>query len=301
MKEISFVVDFDEKVSRIDSYLAQKTNFSRSSIVKFIQNDGVFVNGGRINKRYIPRVGDKIVVLPPVCSAENIVVKEIPIDIVYEDNFLIVVNKQKGIVTHPAIGHYDDTLVSALMFYTKNLSDLNGEFRPGIVHRLDKDTSGLLVVAKNNFAHENLAKQIKNKTAKRIYLGIVHGIFKNFSGVVDLPIGRNIHNRKKMAVTDKNSKSATTHYEVLKSFKKYSLVKFSLETGRTHQIRVHLSKIGHPLAGDTLYGGKNDPEFLCGQCLHAYKMEFDHPYSGKKMSFFTPLPDYFKKFLCQIF
>lgn len=297
---MQFTVNSLDNIERIDLYLSARFfDLSRSSIVKLIESGKILVNGNKVLKKYVPVLGDIIQINldNDECNEDNIKPENIPIDIIYEDNYLMVINKPKGMVVHPAPGHFSGTLVNALMFYTSNLSDINSKIRPGIVHRIDKDTSGLLLIAKNNFVHENLSNQIKNKTAKREYLGIVHGTFTIKCGKIDLPIGRDPKNRKKMAVTDKNSKNAVTHYEVLESIKNYSYLKFSLETGRTHQIRVHMSKLGHPLAGDITYGARNDPKFLNGQCLHARKIQFVHPISNKTMEFISDLPDEFLKFI----
>ena len=299
---MEFVVNSNDNLKRIDSYLSARFfDVSRSSFVKLIESGKVLVNNNRVQKQYIPNPGDvvRIVFENFDLNEDNIIPRDIPIDIIYEDDYIIVVNKQKGMVVHPAAGHLDDTLVNALKFHTSDLSDINSKIRPGIVHRLDKDTSGVLLVAKNNFVHEHLANQIKNKSAKRQYIGIVHGILKCEKGKIDLPIGRDQKNRKKMSVTEKNSKNAVTNYEVIKTSKKYSFVKFLLETGRTHQIRVHLSKIGHPLAGDVLYGAAYDPR-LRGQCLHAQKIGFIHPILDKYMEFYSDPPDEFLNFLKQI-
>jgi len=303
-KEIlEFVIGSYDKIMRIDSCISKKFSFlSRSFVVKMLNSGNILVNNNHVKKDYMPKIGDKIFINIKIIQENNLNFENpksvnIPIEIIFEDEFLIVVNKPKGMVVHPAPGHYDDTLVNALLYRESRLSNINGNFRPGIVHRLDKDTSGLLLVAKNNFVHENLANQIKNKTAKREYLGIIHGSFKFLSGIINLPIGRDKKNRKKMAVTDLNSRSAVTHYKILKIFNKYSFVKFFLETGRTHQIRVHSSYMGHPLAGDLIYGAKNDPEFLNGQCLHAARIEFEHPVTHKSMEFLSDLPEYFRKFL----
>ena len=296
------VVSSLDKIMRLDLFVSRRTSFlSRSLTAKMLNSGDILVNDRREKKDYIPKIGDEICInlmRNNDLNSNKIEAVNIPIDVVFEDEFLMVINKPKGMVVHPAAGHYNDTLVNALLYRKSALSNINGSFRPGIVHRLDKDTSGLLLVAKNNFVHENLANQIKNKTAKREYLGIVHGSFKFLSGTIDLPIGRDKKDRKKMAVTDLNSRSAVTHYKTLKVFKKYSFVKFFLETGRTHQIRVHSSYMGHPLAGDIVYGAKNDPEFLNGQCLHAAKIVFEHPITHKNMEFLSNLPEYFRFFLC---
>lgn len=263
--------------------------------------DGVFVNGKKVIKKYLPKVGDTIFVDTNYDTCDdNPIAQNIPLDITYEDKYLIVVNKPKGMVTHPAPGNHENTLVNALLYHTNSLSDLNSKVRPGIVHRLDKDTSGLMIVAKNNFVHEKLSNQIRFHKVRREYVGIVHGHLKNHKGRIDLPVGRNPKDRKKMAVVYKNSKHAITNYEVISEFEKYSYIKFVLETGRTHQIRVHMSHKGHPILGDLTYGGKKDYDFLNGQCLHSLKIEFNHPIYNKIMSFTSDLPDYFQKILSTI-
>ena len=299
MKSLDFVVSDSESNVRLDVCISKKFScLSRSFVTKFIESGHVLVNNKLANKKYITKPGDCVIFsFYENRSGEDLVARDLPLRKVYEDEYLMVVDKIKGMVTHPAPGHYDDTLVNALMFYTSELSDFNSKFRAGIVHRLDKDTSGLLLIAKNNFVHEGLAFQIKNRSVKREYVGIVHGNVKFLSGKIDLPIGRDPKNRKKMAVTSKNSKNAVTYYKVIKFYEKYSYVKFSLETGRTHQIRVHMSHMGYPLAGDYLYGAKNDPDFLCGQCLHAMKIKFKHPVTGEMLEFSSELPEYFKKFV----
>ena len=303
---LELIVNSSDEITRLDLYISKNISvLSRSSVVKMLNSGDILVNNKKnLKKDYIPKVGDKIIInLINInnninnINIDKIEAVNIPIDIVFEDEFLIVINKPKGMVTHPAPGHYKDTLVNALLYYTSSLSNINGNFRPGIVHRLDKDTSGLIIIAKNNFVHENLANQIKNKTAKREYLGIIHGSFDFLSGVINLPIGRDKKNRKKMAVTNLNSRNAVTYYKILKIFEKYSLVKFVLGTGRTHQIRVHSSYMKHPLAGDLLYGARNDPEFLKGQCLHAVKIKFEHPVTHENMKFVSNLPEYFQNFL----
>lgn len=284
---------------RIDKFLADsEPDISRSSIVNLIDTGNILVNEKQINKKYKLSVGDiiKIEIPDPVpyeAKAENI-----PLDIVYEDDDLLVVNKPKGMVVHPAPGNYEGTLVNALLFHCKNsLSGINGVMRPGIVHRIDKDTSGLLIVAKNDFSHTILAEQIKEHSFTREYEAVVFGNLKEENGTVDAPIGRNQNDRKKMCITSKNSKNAVTHYSVIHRYKGYTHIKCVLETGRTHQIRVHMASLGHPVAGDLVYGVKNERVEFTGQCLHARKIGFIHPRSGKYLEFTSDLPEYFEKFL----
>lgn len=284
---------------RIDKFLADSVpDISRSSIVNLIDTGNILVNEKQINKKYKLSVGDiiKIEIPEPVpyeAKAENIA-----LDIIYEDDDLLVVNKPKGMVVHPAPGNYEGTLVNALLFHCKDsLSGINGVMRPGIVHRIDKDTSGLLIVAKNDFSHTILARQIKEHSFTREYEAVVFGNLKEENGTVDAPIGRNPIDRKKMCITTKNSKNAVTHYSVICRYKGYTHIKCILETGRTHQIRVHMASLGHPVAGDLVYGVKNEKTDFTGQCLHARKIGFIHPRTGEYMEFTSDLPDYFKKFL----
>lgn len=284
---------------RIDKFLADSVpDISRSSIVNLIDTGNILVNEKQINKKYKLSVGDiiKIEIPEPVpyeAKAENIA-----LDIIYEDDDLLVVNKPKGMVVHPAPGNYEGTLVNALLFHCKDsLSGINGVMRPGIVHRIDKDTSGLLIVAKNDFSHTILAKQIKEHSFTREYEAVVFGNLKEENGTVDAPIGRNPVDRKKMCITTKNSKNAVTYYSVICRYKGYTHIKCILETGRTHQIRVHMASLGHPVAGDLVYGIKNEKVDFTGQCLHARKIGFIHPRTGEYMEFTSDLPDYFKKFL----
>lgn len=299
-----FVIHVTENdvIERLDLFLSRKLHsYSRSYIVNLILHRNILVNGEKVVKKYLPKVGDAIFVDTDYDTCDdNPIAQNIPLNITYEDKYLIVVNKPKGMVTHPAPGNYENTLVNALLYHTNSLSDLNSKVRPGIVHRLDKDTSGLMIVAKNNFVHEKLSNQIRFHKVRREYVGILHGHFKNQKGRIDLPIGRNPKDRKKMAVVYKNSKHAITNYEVIREFEKYSYIKFVLETGRTHQIRVHMSHKGHPILGDLTYGGRNDYDFLSGQCLHSLKIEFNHPIYNKVMSFTSDLPDYFQKILSKI-
>lgn len=274
---------------------------SRSAAQKLIDDGNVSVNSLTITKNYKVKEGDKITVIIPKPKDLEVKAENIPLDIRYEDDDLLVVNKPKGMVVHPAAGNYDGTLVNALLYHCKDsLSGINGVIRPGIVHRIDKDTSGLLIVAKNDFAHISLAEQIKAHSFTREYQSVVYGKFKNTEGTVDAPIGRHSVDRKKMAVTPKNSKNAVTHYEVIEEYDGFTHLKLKLETGRTHQIRVHMSYIGHPVAGDPVYGPKKVIEYLGGQCLHAGLIGFKHPRSGEYIEISAELPEYFTDFLRRI-
>ncbi len=299
MDNYSFVIDDQSLGIRIDKYLSDNiSDMTRSSIVNLIVDGGVTVNNKSINKNYKLRAGDTIEVNVPKPVEYEAEAENIPLDIVYEDDDLIVVNKPKGMVVHPAAGNYTGTLVNALLYHCKdNLSGINGVLRPGIVHRIDKDTSGLLLVAKNDKAHNSLAAQIKEHSLTREYEAIVFGNLKNDTGVIDAPIGRHHTDRKRMAVTDRNSKNAVTHYEVIERLKGYTYVRFKLETGRTHQIRVHSAFIGHPVSGDKVYGVKNEKTSLDSQCLHARKIGFIHPSTGEYMEFTSELPEYFASYL----
>ena len=289
---MSFYIEVKEsdEIERLDLFLSRKiSSFSRSLISEMISREQILVNDSKVNKKYLPKVGDIVFIgNENIQNDFSLVAQNIPLDIVYEDKYLLVINKQEGLVTHPAPGHHDNTLVNALLYYTNNLSNLN-KFRPGIVHRLDKDTSGLMLVAKNNFIHEQLSNQIKDHKVKREYVGIIHGHLKNPKGTIDLPIGRDPKNRKRMSVIYKNSKNAITHYETIKTSGKYSYMKFNLETGRTHQIRVHMAYYGCPLVGDLLYGAKKNAN-INGQCLHSRRIEFIHPIFNCAYSFRAPMP-----------
>lgn len=284
---------------RIDKYLTESlSGFTRSALAKLIEDENVLVNGKAVSKNYKLRLNDNITVFVPDAVPLETEPENIPIDIIYEDDDLLVVNKPKGMVVHPAAGNYNGTLVNALLYHCKDsLSGINGVIRPGIVHRIDKDTSGLLIVAKNDTAHLDLAQQIKEHSFHRAYQAVAYGNFKDDSGTVHQPIGRSPKDRKKMAVTDKNSKDAITHYEVLKRYGNFTHIRCVLETGRTHQIRVHMSYIGHPLAGDSVYGPKKIITSLNGQCLHAGEIGFVHPRTKEYIEFKSPLPDYFIKFI----
>ena len=288
----------DNENLRIDKYISNLySEYTRNNIQNLIDNGGVTVNLKTVKSNYKVRMGDEITVEIPEPKELDIKAENIPLDIVYEDSDILVINKPKGMVVHPACGNYEGTLVNALLGYCKDsLSEINGIIRPGIVHRIDKDTSGLLLVAKNNRAHLSLAEQIKEHSAKREYLALVIGEVKE-DGTVNLPIGRCEKDRKKMAVTYKNSKEAVTHYFVKERYEGYTLLECKLETGRTHQIRVHLSHIGKPILGDNVYGPKKQKIIINGQMLHAHRIEFTHPTSGKAMSFTAPLPKYFLEIL----
>lgn len=277
---------------RLDVIFAERAGLTRSASQKLIEDGSVLVNGTPVSKNYRFRAGDSAeFVLPEPVPLEN-EPEDIPLDIVYEDSELLVVNKPKGMVVHPAAGNRDGTLVNALLFHCgSSLSGINGVIRPGIVHRIDKDTSGLLVVAKNDEAHLSLAKQISSHSFERIYEAVVCGRLKEAEGMIDKPIGRNPVDRKKMAVV-KGGKYAVTHYKVIKQYKGFCHAAFKLETGRTHQIRVHLASIGHPIAGDKTYGASDDLG-LDGQCLHAKTISFKHPKTGELMRFDSGLPEYF--------
>lgn len=294
----NITVQKDTKV-RIDKFLAEEIgDITRSAVQKLIENDNVYVNEKIISSNYKVKLGDQIKVTIPEPALIRAIPQDIPLEIAYEDDDLLVVNKQKGMVVHPAAGNYEGTLVNALLYYCKgSLSGINGEIRPGIVHRIDKDTSGLLIVAKNDFAHKNLAEQIKVHSFRREYEAVVYGGFKNDEGTINAPIGRSKFDRKKMAVTDKNSKPAITHYKVITRYKDFTHLRLRLETGRTHQIRVHMSYIGHPLAGDLVYAPKKPDLGLGGQCLHAKLIGFNHPRDGRYIEIESQLPYYFKNFL----
>ena len=285
-----FVIQ-DEK-GRIDKVLTTKiSSLSRSRIQELVQDRNILVNGKKVKTSYKVQKNDLISVNVPKLKPLAVIPEDIPLDIIYEDQDVIVVNKPQGMVVHPAAGHPDHTLVNALLFHTKNLAESPEGFRPGIVHRIDKDTSGLLMVAKNAFARESLEKQLAQKTNKRLYLAIVHGNFSEKSGTIEAPIGRDHYNRKKMAVVE-NGKNAVTHFTVLEQFQKFSLIRCQLETGRTHQIRVHLAYIGHPVAGDPLYGPHHTLKGN-GQFLHAQVLGFKQPHSGKWLEFEAQPPQIF--------
>jgi len=291
-----FWVDEELEGERLDAYLADQVEELSRSLLKSLIADGKVTVNGRIKKAsYRVRGGEEIKVVIPAAQEVPILPQNLPLEIFYQDKDLAVINKAKGMVVHPAHGNWEGTMVNALLHHIKDLSGINGELRPGIVHRLDKDTSGLLLVAKNDFTHQSLALQLKERHIKRNYLALAEGHFKNFEGTIDLPLGRHPKNRKKIAVVP-GGKKAVTRYRIVEEFPGFSLVECSLDTGRTHQIRVHLAALGHPLAGDPLYGRKGLLG-LTGQALHAYKISFLHPVKKEAMEFTQPLPEWFESVL----
>ncbi|MFU0823783.1 RluA family pseudouridine synthase [Clostridium sp.] len=291
------IVDDEHVNFRLDVFLSKNyEDKSRSYIQKLIEEENVKVNDKIKKSNYKLRLNDIITINIPETQELIVEPENIPLNILYEDEDVIVVNKPQGMVVHPAPGNYSGTLVNALLYHCKDLSGINGVARPGIVHRIDKDTSGILVVAKNDKAHKRLAEQLKEHTMKREYIALLEGRLKNDEGIIDKPIGRNPKDRLKMGVVE-GGKKAVTHYKVIERYEKNTLVKCILETGRTHQIRVHMSYIGHPLVGDPIYGFKKSKFSLNGQMLHAKKLGFIHPSSGKYIEFESDLPDYFKEVL----
>lgn len=302
MQEFEFRVNKEQKGERLDKFLILKlVHMSRSYIQKLIETEKISINGNTTNKKYKVMCNDVVKVIVPDPEPIDVLQEKIDLNIIYEDNDLLIVNKPKDMVVHPAVGNYTGTLVNALLYHCKDsLSSINGILRPGIVHRIDKDTSGLLIVAKNDTAHSFLSEQIKNHSFTRVYEAVVYGNIKNDIDVVRGNIGRHKTDRKKMACVIGRGKPAVTYYEVLGRYNNYTHLKLKLETGRTHQIRVHLSHIGHPVVGDEVYANpKNNPfkSFLKGQCLHARKIGFIHPTTRKYMEFTSDLPEYFKKVL----
>ena len=284
---------------RLDAFLARVVeNLTRSGAQKLIEEGCVLLGGKPAKKNDKLKIGDEITLTIPEPKAVDIAPTEMALDIVYEDADVLVINKPKGLVVHPAAGHSDDTLVNGLLYAKGDqLSGINGELRPGIVHRIDKDTSGLLAVAKNDFAHRILASQLKDHTMARTYEAIVCGSFREDSGVINAPIGRHPSDRKKMCVTQRNSKEAVTHWEVVARYRGYTHVRCRLETGRTHQIRVHMAHVGHPILGDTVYGHKKPELGQSSQCLHAGALCFRHPRDERPVMVFAPLPDYFTQLI----
>ena len=300
MQEIAFEITENENGIRLDKALSLLfPDKSRSYFQKLIQDGHVKIDGKIVKAKNSVSTGQSGLIEEPDLEELSVEPEDIPLDILYEDDDVLIVNKPKGMVVHPAPGHPNHTLVNAIMFHCKeDLSGINGVIRPGIVHRIDQDTTGSLIICKNDTSHNKIAEQIAEHSVNRRYLGIVQGNLKDDTGVIDAPIGRNPKDRKKMAVTPNNSKKAITHYKVLERFKNYTYCEFKLETGRTHQIRVHMASIGHPILGDPLYGPKKCPiAHLQGQTLHAWKIGFIHPKTGEYMEFEAPLPEYFNKLL----
>ncbi len=298
-QELTLTIKTENEGERLDRVLdILLKDYTRSHLKKLIEDGCVTVNGKTVKASYKVRAGEELSLILPDLKEPDILPEEIPLSVVYEDEDMLVVNKPQGMVVHPAPGNYTGTLVNALLAHCgDSLSGINGEKRPGILHRIDKDTSGLLLVAKNDMAHQSLAEQIKEHSLTRAYLALCHGGFKEESGKVRLPIGRHPVDRKKMTVTYRNSKEAVTNYKVLEQIGSYSLVECRLETGRTHQIRVHMSHLGHPIVGDPVYGVKKENFSLNGQLLHAYQVGFLHPRTGEYLEFSSPLPEHFEKVL----
>ncbi len=300
MKQINFEVLSEDADSRIDRYLAQQMpDQSRSFLQKLIREEQITVNGRPVKANYRLQPEDQVLVIVPDPQLPDILPENIPLDILYEDSDVLVINKPKGMVVHPAAGHYTNTVVNAVMYHCQgNLSGINGVMRPGIVHRIDRDTTGAIVICKNDQAHQSLAQQLKEHSITRSYRAIVWNNLKEDEGTVDRPIGRHPVDRKKMAVNEKNGKTAVTHYRVLERFDRFTYIECRLETGRTHQIRVHMASIGHPLLGDEVYGPSGKQPFrLQGQCLHAMTLGFLHPSTGEYVEFEAPLPEYFTQLL----
>ena len=299
MEQREYIVEAEGAGQRIDRFLSgEDTGLSRSALQGLVAEGHVLCNGRAPAKSLKLKAGDIILLEIPDAKPIEAVPQEIPLDIVYEDEDVVVINKKKGMVVHPAAGHYTGTLVNGLMHHCKDeLSGINGVMRPGIVHRIDMDTTGVLIVCKNDFAHNSIAAQLKEHSITRKYRAIVYGVIKEDEGTVDAPIGRHPVDRKKMSINEKNGRRAVTHYRVLKRFSKYTYIECQLETGRTHQIRVHMASIHHPLVGDTVYGPEKSPFHLQGQTLHAGVLGFIHPRTGEYMEFTAPLPQYFTELL----
>lgn len=297
MEEVMFVSD--ESGIRIDAWLSNNLeNCSRSYVQKLVNDELVIVNKEPVKSNYKIKSGDKILVRIPKPQVLDVTPEDISIPVLYEDEDILIVDKPKGMVVHPAAGNYSGTLVNALMGHCgESLSDINGVIRPGIVHRIDKDTSGVLVVAKNNVSHENLSSKLKDHDIKRVYVALVHGVIREETGKIDAPIGRHPVDRKKMAVNTKNGRRAVTYFKVLERFSEATYIEVTLETGRTHQIRVHMSYIGYPVIGDPVYGKKNDKYNVEGQVLHAKILGFIHPTKNTYMEFESQVPEYFKGLL----
>lgn len=300
MEQFAYQIGPEEDDERLDKWMSSAiADLSRSYIQKCIKDNQVLINGKPQKASYRLKVDDEIVFHIPKAMEPAIEAENIPLSILYEDPDLLIVDKPKGMVVHPAPGHYSGTLVNAVMYHCRdNLSGINGVLRPGIVHRIDRDTTGSLIICKNDHAHNSIAEQLKEHTITRKYRAIVHGVIDAEEGTVNAPIGRDPKDRKKMAINEQNGKPAITHYKVLRCFQEYTYIECQLETGRTHQIRVHMSSIGHPLLGDEVYSQRKSPYHLCGQTLHAMVIGFIHPSSGEYLEITAPLPDYFDHLLC---
>lgn len=300
MKKI--IVEEKDVGKRLDSYITEKySELSRTMIKKIIETNNILVNEKKQKVSYKVQANDEICINVPKAKETKLEAENIPIEIIYEDNDIIVVNKPKGLVVHPANGNPDGTLVNAILAICKNsLSGIGGEIRPGIVHRLDKDTSGIIIVAKNDIAHINISNQIKERKVKKTYIALVRGNVLEEEATINMPIGRSTRDRKKMAV-NKDGKPAITHFKVLKRYGKYTLLEVKIETGRTHQIRVHMAEIGYPIVGDAVYSNGKNEFGVEGQMLHAYKLEFEHPTTKKHMELIAPLPQYFKEILEKLY
>ena len=302
MEIYTFTPDDEQKNVRIDKFLSEQLpDQSRSYLQKLLKEGNVTVNEKPVKANYKVQLSDTVRLELPEPENPDILPEDIPLDILYEDEDVLIVNKPKGMVVHPAAGHYQGTLVNAVMAHCgDSLSGINGVMRPGIVHRIDKDTTGALLVCKNDIAHRDLAEQLKCHSIRRRYRAVVQGNLKEDEGTIEGPIGRHPTDRKKMAINHKNGKDAITHYKVLERFGEATYVECRLETGRTHQIRVHMASIGHPLLGDTVYGSSRNPYHLEGQALHAMILGFVHPRTGEYMEFTAPLPEYFVKLLTKL-
>lgn len=300
LDDLKFIVTKKNIGKRLDAYVSSlKDNISRSNAQKLIKNNKIFVNGKNVKESYKVKENDEIRIIIEEPKKSSLKPENIPLDIIYEDNDIIVINKPKGMVVHPGNGNHEGTLVNAVLAYAKDLSGIGGELRPGIVHRIDKDTSGLIIVAKNDEAHKNLSEEIKNHEATKIYTCLVRGNISEDDATIDMPIGRDKNDRKKMAVTE-DGKKAITHFRVLKRYGNYTLLRVKIDTGRTHQIRVHMAKIGHPIIGDEVYSNGKNEFNVHGQMLHSTYLKFKHPVTGKELELEAPLPQYFQDVLEQL-
>lgn len=300
LDDLKFIVTKENIGKRLDAYVSSlKDNISRSNAQKLIKNNKIFVNGKNVKESYKVKENDEIRIIIEEPKKSSLKPENIPLDIIYEDNDIIVINKPKGMVVHPGNGNHEGTLVNAVLAYAKDLSGIGGELRPGIVHRIDKDTSGLIIVAKNDEAHKNLSEEIKNHEVTKIYTCLVRGNISEDDATIDMPIGRDKNDRKKMAVTE-DGKKAITHFRVLKRYGNYTLLRVKIDTGRTHQIRVHMAKIGHPIIGDEVYSNGKNEFNVHGQMLHSTYLKFKHPVTGKELELEAPLPQYFQDVLEQL-